>query len=351
MLSVDENALNPKSATGIRMKEYETLVDELRVVVIRARHPLRSIGRIFGATRNIKRSDGWLVTSQDPFEVGLVALCISKLFRIPLHVQVHIDFFSPYFKTESLRQSFQATIAPFVLKRADAVRVVSQKIASYISSDLHIDSSAISVVPIRVHVKTPEKKTDIDLRKRFPQFEKTFLAASRFVKQKNIPFLIHTFSFFLKKYPKAGLVIVGSGPQKREYERLIVSLGISASVVIRPWVDSFASCMKTSDVFVLSSDYEGWGMTVVEAATFGRPIIMTDVGCAGEFIENNINGVVIPVRDSRALISAMERLYTDTNFALSIGEHARKSTEKTVSERIYLDMIKKSWERATITAR
>ena len=66
--------------------------------------------------------------------------------------------------------------------------------------------------------------------------------------------------------------------------------------------------------FLLTSNYEGWGLAIIEAASFGLPIIMTDVGCAGEIIKNEESGIIIPVGDKKALAAAMTKLIQNKNF-------------------------------------
>jgi len=352
MLSTDENALDPKSATGERMKKYRALVDELRVVVVRARHPLASLSRVCSGMKKVDQSGDWIVTSQDPFELGIIALLISRWKKIPLHVQVHIDFFSPYFKKESFRQCFQAKIAPFVLRRADAIRAVSSKIAAYLENDLRIGKMNTLVAPIFVaSTKIGATPVTIDLHKEFPQFKFIFLAASRFVKQKNIPFAISAFGKFASERKDVGFVIVGSGPEEKSLRSIISKEGLDSKIKIGLWKNEFFSCMKTADAFLLSSDYEGWGMTIVEAAAAGKPIIMTDVGCAGEFIHNGENGLIVPVRNENNFVLALNRIYTDKALRESLSRSATLSATRTPSSDEYEKLLLDSWNIANMNHR
>ena len=103
------------------------------------------------------------------------------------------------------------------------------------------------------------------------------------------------------------MVIVGEGPERHTLELGIRKYELRDSVVIEPWTDDMVSYYKTADLFLLTSNYEGYGRTVVEAAIAGLPVVMTDVGCAGEAIRNNVNGFIVPVDDAAALA---ERLGT-----------------------------------------
>ena len=62
---------------------------------------------------------------------------------------------------------------------------------------------------------------------------------------------------------------------------------------MEPWTDDPFSYYKTADLFLLTSNYEGYGMAVVEAMAAGCPVIMTDVGLAGEVLIDKKDGLVV----------------------------------------------------------
>ncbi len=346
MISIDRNILDENSAVARRVKEYAAQVAELRVLLLDSSRPFASLARFFSETTHIVGKD-WVVTTQDPFELGLIAWLISKFTPARLHVQVHIDFFSSYFKAESFRQHFQAFIAPFVLKRAAAIRVVSKKIADYLEHDLHIEKDRITVAPIFVDAQAvPAAPVTTDLHQKFPDFTYIVLVAARFVKQKNIPLAIEAFEKFAADKQNVGLVIVGSGPEEKDLYHIVGKKDLGAKIKIANWKTEFFSCMKTADVFLLSSNYEGWGMTVVEAAAAHCPVIMTDVGCAGEFIEDNVSGIVVPVGARDSIAASLGRVYTDRATARKMADAAFEKAANFSSPEEYNRLILASWQAA-----
>lgn len=288
-----------------------------------------------------------LISVQDPFESGIWGLLAAMLCRARLHVQVHIDFFSPHFWAESARQRFQAAMAPFVLRRAHSIRVVSEKLARYVHNELGIDSRKIVIAPVYVDIGSIKSAPiTVDLHALYLQFDPIVLVACRFVKQKNVPLAIEAFEIFKKQQPKAGLVIVGSGREQEAIEKLVKERDLTAAVKIGGWTKEFASCMKTCDMFLMSSDYEGWGMTVVEAAALGKPIVMTDVGCAGEFLLNDVNGQVVPVRDPEAMAAALERYAKDRAYGRRMGQEASLRAGSYMSRDENDALVRKSWSIA-----
>jgi len=88
----------------------------------------------------------------------------------------------------------------------------------------------------------------------------------------------------------------------------------------------------------LTSNYEGYGRTIIEAQACGLPVVMTDVGVAGEFILEGENGLIVPVGDDVALADAIEKVYTK-----QVHLKARMSGTKT--KEVYLREYKELWER------
>ncbi len=300
------------------------------------------------AKKILVASGYWLITSQDPFEAGLAAWMLKKIYKIPLQIQIHTDFLSPYFWKESLINKLRVLLAKFLIPRADGIRVVSERIrASLVASAClpvgRANSLApITVLPIFIDVKAIKNAPiSIDLHKKYSQFDFIILIASRLTKEKNIGLAIEAMSELVKKYPKLGLVVVGSGPEHKALQKLIVK-GQSSNVVIEPFVsqDTLFSYYKTADLFLLASNYEGYGRTAIEAMAVGLPVFMTDVGLAGETLVNEENGVVVPVGDREAIVDSISSLITDKSKKDKLSTNALKTVEKLITKDQCLELYK-----------
>lgn len=296
--------------------------------------------------KRFKSNDDIVISSQDPFELGLIAYLIARRFSMGLHLQVHIDFFSPFFKQESFRNRLQAILARFLLPRADAIRVVSKKIALYVES-IGVPTERITTAPIYID---SQKIVDIPpseiFLERYKRFSPRVLCASRLVKQKNIDLTIESFAKLIAVVPSAGLIIVGRGSERGHLEALVRARGLENHIVFEEWTDQVFGYMKASDIFLLSSDYEGWGMTVVEASALGTPVIMTNVGCANEFLFDGQNGMVVPVRDLSAFTKKLISLATDVAGRKALGMNAAESTHFLSTQDEYISSIRTSWQNA-----
>ena len=282
--------------------------------------------------------------TQDPFDTGHIGWLVKKKYEIPWQCQIHTDFLSPYFWRESLSNKFRVLLAKFLLPQANGIRVVSQRIKNSLKAKNYKLKTEPIVLPIFADLKKViTSSVEDNLRIKYPQFNPLILMASRLSKEKNIDLAIRAMAEIVKQYPKTGLIIVGDGPEKISLQLTVKKHQLQSGVVFEPWHKDLSSYYRSADLFLLTSNYEGWGMTVIEAANFYLPVIMTDVGCAGEIIKNEESGIIIKVGDEKALTEAIIRLAREDNFRKKLGEEAKKAIASLPDREQNLDLYKKSF--------
>jgi len=301
--------------------------------------------------KNKEEREGWLITTQDPFETGLVGWALHFLSKVPLNVQVHTDFLSKYFAKESFKNWLRVRIGKIVLKRAQSIRVVSERIKDSIIAQIKVDYKKIFVLPVLVDIqKTDEAKAGFDLHQKYPQFDFIVLMACRFAIEKNIPLALRVIKNLTKTNPKIGLVLVGDGAELEKIKSKASELKIEKSVIIEGWVNNLTPYYKTADLFLITSNYEGYGRTMVEAVASGCPVVTTDVGLAGELIADNYNGFVSPIGGKDELAFAIKRLITDASLRSNFINSARHSLgdhlpKEYFNREAYLERYKEIWQK------
>ena len=115
------------------------------------------------------------------------------------------------------------------------------------------------------------------------------------------------------------------------------------------WTEDAISYYKTVDLFVLSSFSEGWGLTVIEAASSLCPIIMTDTGCAREFIQDNVNGWVIKINNTEDMTYALNEAIGDKKKRISFAQQAFKNLSLLPNEKTTLQQLQQVWIKALPT--
>ena len=322
MISTDRKIFEETSAVRARMAEYASLFEKLEIVVFAQKSegfsivqiapncriystnsltPLFYIWDALKQGRKILKGEipaGWVITCQDPFETGLVGWWLTREFCIKLNLQVHTDVFNPFFITESIKNRIRAWLAKKLLPKADSIRVVSERIKKSITN-LNLKTEPI-VLPIFTASRPNLLATKDDLHKKYPQFDFIILMASRLTQEKNFSLALRSLRQVTKKKPKLGLVIVGNGPERKKIEAEIMHLGLQNNVTLEKWNDNLSDYYQTADLFLLTSNYEGYGRTLIEAAEVGCPILTTDVGIVGEIL-NDDNSLICHVGDEDCL--------------------------------------------------
>lgn len=367
-ISSDRNIFIKNSETQKRMMEYGMIFKELHIIVFANKRlgysdiKLAENVFVYPTNQHFKFLYLWniyriiksliisrqlsAVTVQDPFEAGIAGWMIKLLFKLPMQIQIHTDIFSPFFFAESLSNKLRVLCAKFLLSRADGIRVVSERIKNSLLTFDHRLSAMVTVLPIFVDVKKIQSaKVKINLHEKYPDADFIILMASRLTKEKNIGMAIEATKSVVEKYPKALLLIVGSGPEDINLKFLASKYGIlDSNIKFEPWTENLISYYKTADLFLLTSNYEGYGRTVIEAMAAGLPVIMTDVGIAGEILIDDLDGKIIPVNDTAALVSAIELLIGNKQLRESFSEESAKALFSWADKKEYLESYKKSFQ-------
>ncbi|MFA6160977.1 MAG: glycosyltransferase [Patescibacteria group bacterium] len=272
-----------------------------------------------------------VITSQDPVEMALVAVVAARMFNAALAVQDHGYYFhGNYYRKESFLNFFRYWFARWAVKRADAIRVVSQRTEAaliglgvgqnkIVRFPLAISSVILSPSVILSEAEEsgsagPDPSTSSDYVQDDMKEINTslyFFMAARLVPIKRVDIAIHAFSLFAKKHPDVKLLIQGRGPLEERVKQKIKEFGLDGRVELLPWGENLELHYANALATLITSDREGFNMTAIESLTCGTPVIMTDVGCAGEVVIDGENGYVVSVGDVYALADRMERVLQD----------------------------------------
>lgn len=134
----------------------------------------------------------------------------------------------------------------------------------------------------------------------------------------------------------ARALLIGDGPMRAAIESVAQELDIGPYVAITGLQEDVRPCIAACDVVTLCSTTEALSLAAIEAMAMGRPVVHSEVGGAAELITSEINGLLFPVNDTRALVNALARL-ADRNLAERMGSNARRTVETQFSEKAMLD--------------
>lgn len=160
--------------------------------------------------------------------------------------------------------------------------------------------------------------------------ERRIAAVGRLEPQKNHKLLIQAFAAFAETHEDYTLDIYGKGELEEELKRLAATLGVREQVRFRGFSGKVKEEINSAAMYVLSSDYEGISNSMLEALALGIPVIATDcpIGGSKMYIEDGVNGLLVPVGEKEALRAAMCRIADDEAFGAALGREGRKLRER-----------------------
>jgi glycosyltransferase involved in cell wall biosynthesis len=123
--------------------------------------------------------------------------------------------------------------------------------------------------------------------------------------------------------PDVRFVIVGTGPLEAKLKDRTTRSELDGTVMFTGFRDDAQRIASSFDVFVLSSEYEGLSIALIESMALGKPAVVSDVGGLAELVTDGVEGFRIPNGDPRAFAATIERLLADPDLRRSMGERGR----------------------------
>lgn len=141
---------------------------------------------------------------------------------------------------------------------------------------------------------------------------------------KNHKMMISAFKEIQTHHANTRLLIVGDGPLRHELEQQCQELGLENQVIFTGFKVEPQKYLSLMDIFLLPSFSEGTSMTLLEAMSFSKPCVVTDVGGNPEIVVDRLNGLVIPNDDKDKLVAACLDLIENTSEQKQLGVNGRK---------------------------
>ena len=257
------------------------------------------------------------------FQSNVVAIVLAKLLRVKVIVRLSNHYSNVEFEKSKLRK-ISEYLKKILYKRADVVIANSQELAD--------DYSRVLECPVQV-VYNPIDIDGVKHKAKKPIFDEIFIKKNkpviigigRLCVQKNFGFLIRSFAKSIQKVD-AYLVIIGEGSERQKLEKLIKSLNLEGSVILMGHKDNVFPYLKRSDIFVLSSLYEGMPNALIEAVALKIPSISTNIKTGPkEILLNGEGGRLVEVNNIDDLRKAIV-------FRLLEQEVAQKAAENSFSQ-------------------
>ena len=168
---------------------------------------------------------------------------------------------------------------------------------------------------------SPEQRAEIRKKYGLPVDRLVVLYASKFMRRKHPDDVIRAMARLRDKGHAATLFMVGAGEMEHELRDLATSLAVD-NVVFGGFINQadLPKVFAASDIFVLPSENEPWGLIVNEVMCAGLPVVVSrEVGCVPDLVKDGVNGYHIKPGDIGSLAAALEKLLADDSLRQRMG--------------------------------
>jgi len=219
------------------------------------------------------------------------------------------------------RDKTYAPVVTFSINESDAITAVSENLREETYRYFTI-TKEIEVIRNFVDVSRFSRKPIDAFRKAIaPQGEKLLLHASNFRKIKRVTDVVRIFANVKKEIP-AKLLFVGDGPERSTAEDLSRELGVCNDILFVGKQEQMEDILAIADIFLLTSEYESFGLAANEAMAAGVPVISTNAGGIAEINIDQQTGFLSPVGDVAAMSEHTIRLLKDEKLLSAFRKRA-----------------------------
>lgn len=211
---------------------------------------------------------------------------------------------------------------------ADHVIFISLAVKKYFLRKIKRIKKNYSVIYYGIN-KNDDKVNPLLLKKLIKKYKINkedfiILCIARATKQKRLDVLLEGFSLFTKQKKQSKLLLVSQGPELNSLKKLSEKLKIEKKIVWINYTSNINEHFKISNVFCLTSDYEGLGLVILEAFKMNVPVIASNKSAIKEIVKNNYSGLLFNNSKPANLSKCLEKIYFNKNFIRRITKNYKK---------------------------
>jgi len=241
---------------------------------------------------------------------------LANRFRCPLVVTIHATEYGRHQGwVESHPQSYIHGVERWMANRAERVITCSHYMRGHVADIYDLEEERIAVIPNGIDPLDLQPVDDLEtLRGRFagPQ-ERLVLLVGRLVYEKGFQLALEALPGLIERLGDVRFLVAGSGTHEKELTAQAEQLGLMEHGTFLGWIgdDVLHSLYRISDLCVVPSIYEPFGLVALEAMASGCPCIVADTGGLREVVPNDDVGLRFRSRDPESLGVMAERVLTD----------------------------------------
>ena len=273
----------------------------------------------------VRRLDEVDVVHAHMFGSNVWGTVLGRLKRVPV-VVAHEHTWS--FQGQPLRRLLDREL---VGRFADAFIAVAEEDRRKMIEVEGVDPDTIRLIPNGI--PNPERGDGgaVRLELGIPEDAPVIGVVCELRAQKALEVLFAAAAQLRHELPELRVLVAGDGPEREGLGQEARRLDLDGTVQLLGIRRDVPALLDALDVAVLSSDYEGSPLSVMEYMAAGKPVVSTRVGGVPELVEDGVHGLLVEPRDPGALAAAIGRLLHDPGEARRLGEQGRERQQRELS--------------------
>ena len=280
------------------------------------------------------------IRSATPGPIGLVALAIARILKLPLYGTYHtaLPQYADLLTDDAGVADLMWKYTVWYYNQMDVVYVPSEATGEELChKGVQKEKIRFYARGIDVNRFHPSKRNGFfKSRYGFTGEEIKLLYVGRVSKEKNMPLLAGICRSLLALRPNVRLVVVGEGPYLDEMKESLKDLPVTFTGFLSG--EDLAQAYASSDIFVFPSTTDTFGNVVLEAQASGLPVIVTDEGGPRENLVPGKTGFIVPSKEKEVLLDTLLRLVDDPALREKMRFHAREYMENRSFETAFLHL-------------
>jgi len=215
---------------------------------------------------------------------------------------------------------------------------VSDSIKQYIENEIHIRKNVLQIIHNGIEGHNP-KEYNLDSVSTIK-----LITVGRLAVVKNHKVMIDAVKCVISKGFDVTLTIVGDGPEYDVLSEYVENSDLNNNISFLGFRTDIAELLSQHHIFVLSSEYEGISIALLEAMSIGMPTISTNVGGIPDTVEDEVTGLLVKKGDSNAMCAAIINLVTDFTKLTRMSHNAHQCFLKKFHENVVLEKYRQLYQ-------
>ena len=215
-------------------------------------------------------------------------------------------------------------LADKIVANSEATKSTMLKSAPWLKAE------RVKVIYNGVNPDLYKRERTKDLRNKFGFSEDDFVIGfvGRLSIQKGIIYALEGFKIINEKHNNVGLLICGDGELKSDVEKFISENQLEQKIHLAGFRKDIPDIMKTIDILLTPSLWEGFGIVLIEAMASGKPCVAANTSSIPEIVEDVVNGLLVPPEDSQSIAESLIRMISNPQLVRQMGQAGIETVEK-----------------------